>query len=84
MDWKKYSFVIRSKIRQGIVKSLETERTPSELKKELKQSDSNISRALTELNEEGIVKCLTPDERKGKVYSLSGIGKEIKEKIKCG
>ena len=54
MDWKKYSFVIRSKIRQDIVKALTTEKRPSDLKKELKKEDSNISRALRELQKNGI------------------------------
>ena len=81
MDWKKYSFVTRSKIRQDIVKALETEKRPSDLKKELKKEDSNISRALTELLNKGIVVCLTPDEKKGKIYKLSKKGNEIYNKI---
>ena len=81
MDWKKYSFVIRSKIRQDIVKALKTEKRPSDLKKELKKEDSNISRALTELLKAGIVVCLTPDETKGKFYKLSNTGLLIHNKI---
>ena len=81
MDWKKYSFVIRSKIRQDIVKALKTEKTPSDLKKELKKEDSNISRALRELLKKDIIICLTPHEKKGKIYTLSKAGNEIYDKI---
>ena len=82
MDWKKYSFVIRSKIRQDIVKALQSEKTPSDLKKELKKEDSNISRALRELQNEGIINCLTPKEKKGKIYTLSKSGHDVYEKLK--
>ena len=81
MDWKKYSFVIRSKMRQDIIKALKIEKRPSDLKKELKKEDSNISRALTELQKKQIVICLTPDEKKGKIYKLSKAGTEIYNKI---
>ena len=81
MDWKKYSFVIRSTIRQNIVKSLKAEKTPSDLKKELKKEDSNISRALRELLKNKIIVCLTPEEKKGKIYTLSKLGNEINNKL---
>ena len=81
MDWKKYSFVIRSKIRQDIVKALTTEKRPSDLKKELKKEDSNISRALRELKKKDIIVCLTPNEKKGKIYGLSKEGIGIHKKI---
>jgi len=34
------------------------------------------------LKKKGIVKCLTPNVRKGKIYGLTRDGKEILEKIK--
>jgi len=81
MDYQKYSFVISAPNRKEVVIALGMEKTPKELVKELGKQDANISRALRELAEKGIVKCLTPENKRGRIYVLSKIGKDIRKKL---
>ena len=82
MSWKEVSFVIASKTRKSILIKLETPRTPTFLAKELSINLANISRALTELENKNIVVCLTPNQKVGKIYSLTKKGRDIAVKIK--
>jgi len=82
MSWLDVSYVIASKTRRSIVLKLDTPRTPTFLAKELGVNLANISRALAELEEKGIVTCLTPDQRVGKIYSLTKKGTKTSSTIK--
>ena len=82
MSWNEISYVIASKTRKAIVLKLETPRTPTFLANDLKINLANISRALTELEEKKIVVCLTPNQRVGKIYSLTKKGQKITDSIK--
>ena len=77
MNWKLYSFIIRSKRRKDIVLALKQPKTPSQLAKDVKASTSHVSRTLKQFSDRGIVICLTPQEKIGKVYELTAIGKDI-------
>ena len=61
---------------------LETPRTPTFLAKDLIINLANVSRSLTELENKDVVVCLTPDQRTGKIYSLTKKGNKILETIK--
>lgn len=54
---------------------------PTEIKKEAKMSMTNISKVLKEFRKKGLVRCLTPDERTGKIYELTKAGKRIRDKM---
>jgi predicted transcriptional regulator len=82
MNWKLYSFVVRSEQRRRILTSLEKPKTPTQIAKELKLSTSHVSRTLVEFSEKGIVECLTPKEKIGKVYCLTERGKGVLEKMR--
>jgi len=58
-------------------KLLDSNKTPTQLSKELNIKMSHISRALTELVKMGLIESLTPELRKGKMYTISKLGKEI-------
>jgi len=77
MDWSKYSFVIRAKNRKLVLLSLSKPKTPSQLAEELKLSLPHVSRALRELEKEGLVECLTPGEKVGRIYRRTREGDEI-------
>jgi len=81
MDYDKYSFVLASPNRQKIVKALDKEKIPSQLSKELKMQDANIARALRELTIKGIIKCINPENKRGRIYILTSDGKSIRNKI---
>jgi predicted transcriptional regulator len=81
MSWEDVSYIIRSKNRKSVILELETPKTPTMLARTLKTSMPNISRTLTQLQNKGLVTCLTPEERVGKIYSLTDKGKEASKKI---
>lgn len=82
MDWKKYGYVLSSTYRQRTVLSLEDgPKTPKQISLQSKLHLSHVSSTLKDLVSHGIVKCLTPDLRKGKIYGLTKDGNEIAEKI---
>ena len=82
MDWKKYGYVLSSTYRQKIVLSLKGgPKTPKQISLESRLHLSHVSSSLKDLGNNSIVKCLTPDLRKGKVYGLTKDGTEIAEKV---
>lgn len=82
MDWKLYSFIIRSKQRKGILLSLEIPKTPTQIGNEVDSSVSHVSRNLKQFTEKGIAVCVTPKERIGRVYKLTDKGKQILDQLK--
>ena len=81
MNYEKYGFVVSAPNRKRVILALDKEKTPSELTAELKMQDANVSRALTELTDDGIVRCLTPDNKRGRIYVLSKDGVEIRKRL---
>jgi len=76
------SFLARSKNRIRVLGSLDGFQTPTEISKKLKIQRSTVSRTIGELEEKELVKCLTPKERMGRLYSLTAQGKNIFEHLK--
>lgn len=77
MEWKLYSFIVRSEQRKLILTTLKKPKTPTEIAKISKLSTSHVSRTLAEFLEKGIVRCLTPNEKVGKIYILTEEGEGI-------
>lgn len=50
--------------------------TPTELASKLQIQRSTVSRAILELTDEKLVKCLTPNERMDRLYQITDLGKE--------
>jgi DNA-binding transcriptional ArsR family regulator len=66
-----------SPTRTKILKALESgPMTPKELVLRLGLHFSQVSTALKELNDAALLQSLTPNRRKGKVYSITNSGKE--------
>lgn len=82
MSWQDVSYVIASKTRKHIIYKLDSPRTPTFLAKELDINLPNVSRSLSELEKRGIVICLTPKQKVGKIYSLTKKGNEVITKMK--
>ncbi|MFH1637604.1 MAG: ArsR family transcriptional regulator [Candidatus Woesearchaeota archaeon] len=81
MDYNKLSFAIRSKNRKKVIMAMSSMKTPSQIKKEIGMEDSNVARALRELEREGIIKCLTPKQKMGRLYELTAEGEKIRKAI---
>ena len=82
MKSEKLSFVLAGELRKKIVLALDEPKTPTQLKEAIKTQDSSIARTLRELTEKGVVVCLFPKKRKGRLYQLTKEGKMIKDKIR--
>jgi len=82
MDWELYSFIVRSDRRKGILVSLNKPKTPTEISKEVKVSVAHVSRTLKEFSKKGIIECLTPKAKVGRIYQLTAEGKILLEMLK--
>lgn len=77
MDWNLVSFVVSSNLRFKVLIELNKgKKTPTELAKITKQSISHVSTSLKELEEKKLVRCLTPERRKGKYYEVTDLGRQ--------
>ena len=75
---KALSFVKRGKSRQKIIKSLTRHpKMPRDIAQETGIRQSNVSTTLTKLSEQGLVCCVNPEVKRGRVYRLTEKGEEI-------
>lgn len=71
------SFVLASSYRTEILKSLlKNVGTPSTISKDIGKSITHVSRCLRQLSDKNLLECLTPDNRKGKIYKITDKGIE--------
>jgi len=83
LDWEKYGYTIASNYRIKVVVALnEKPKTPSEIAEETGLYLSHVSSTVSDLVKKGLIKCLTPSLRRGKVFDLTEAGKEIAAEIK--
>jgi predicted transcriptional regulator len=81
-DWNMISFILASKVRlKALVALSKSASTPSNISKELHIQASQISVVLRELMEKGLIKCLTPERRKGKLYKITERGKRVLNEV---
>lgn len=81
-DWHAYGFVISSEYRKKIVSSLGvTPRTPKQISVSTSLHLNHVSSTLAVLEKLRVVSCLTPELRKGKLFALTELGREISSKI---
>lgn len=81
MSWKDVSYVIASKTRKQILLKVATPKTPTILAKEIGLNLANVSRSLAELEKKGLIVCLTPKQKVGRLYSLTKKGKDVAVKM---
>lgn len=79
--WEDYGYVVRGNLRKKVLSYLDKPITPRELSKQLNLHLSEASRVLIELSRKGLVECLTPKLKSGRVYDITKKGKEIKNKL---
>ncbi|WP_155930661.1 hypothetical protein [Methanobrevibacter arboriphilus] len=54
---------------------------PSEIVQESKMRMDDVSRALRAMNKKGLVECVNPEMKKGRIYALTDNGKKIINEI---
>ena len=81
-DWDNIGYVLSGKLRLKLLLYLTNKvSTPSHLADLLGEPCSRITVTLRELMDIGVVECLTPDRRKGKLYTATKKGIEIVKEI---
>jgi predicted transcriptional regulator len=58
--------------------------TPTSLSKSLKISLSNVSTKLSELKRRGLVSCINPERKKGRIYIITSKGKLLLKNLPNG
>jgi DNA-binding MarR family transcriptional regulator len=61
-------FLKKSELRKDVWKLLDKPKTASEIAKDLKKHRSSISRVLLDMEKEGFVKCLNPEDKSFRCY----------------
>lgn len=79
--WKRYSFVKRAKNRLKVLRALVIPLSPSDVTPLTHLGRNIVSRALAELENEGLVECKTPGIKVGKIYVITTIGKTVLSKL---
>lgn len=80
--WHKIGYVKASNYRINVIRELKGgPKTPNEISQNLNYHISHVSNTLSELEQTHLVKCLTPELRKGKLFGITKYGIEILKKI---
>jgi len=75
------SFVKRGKTRKEILSSLSSPKTPTELSELTNTQRSTVSRTLITLEKRGLVECLTPNEKMGRLYKITPLGERVLKEV---
>ncbi len=75
---KLYGWVLRGSQRRMILQCLNRPKSPTLIKEETKIKFSNVSDVLRAMEKVGVVECLNPSEKMGRLYQLTGTGTKIK------
>lgn len=81
--WKQVAFVLSSKNRKAVFEKLhELEiTTPKRLAEKCGVPQQHTSKSLKQLSDEGLVECLNPEVRKGKLYCLTDLGEKTHSRL---
>lgn len=81
MDWKTVSFVLSGRKRKGLLLALDRPRTPTEISKIVDVGVTNLWTKLKALEEKGLVECVTPEAKKGRIYKLTAKGEVVRKEV---
>jgi len=84
-EWDDTGFVCASKYRKEIIRVLlKHSSTPKSISELTEIKIPHVSRTLHQLGQRDLVRCLTPDRSKGKIFGLTNKGLEIANRIENG
>jgi len=75
-------FILRSEYRKKVFLILDKPIMPSQIAKKLGIRLTHITRELRFLKERGLVECINPKEKIGRLYQLTLKGKKLKRDMK--
>lgn len=78
-NWNKISSVMASEYRVNVLKKLKSKspRKGKDLSDKLEISMSHSSEILSSLQEMNLVKCLTPEKRRDRLFAITAEGEEV-------
>ncbi len=76
-----YSWILRGKQRQKIVKIMDKPKIPTQIKEETNLSLNNVSDVLRLLEKKKLAICLNPKQKTGRLYELTKKGMKIKDAL---
>lgn len=79
--WEDISFILSSPICYNILKAVTSEKTPSQISREINVARSNISTKLSELLKRKLIVCLNPNSRRWRFYKISDKGKSVLKRV---
>ena len=75
--------VNKSSYRVKVIKTLENyPKIPKDIAADCGILQNHISNVLTELSNLGLIVCINPEVKKGRIYELTDVGLEIAKKLK--
>lgn len=78
LDWNNLGFVLASEHRKKVLLVIANNpQTPKEIATKTGLYLSHVSKTLKELREKGLVELLSPSLRRGRIFSITPIGKEL-------
>ena len=77
--YEDYSWIALGIQRRKVIKVLDKEKNPTQIKEETKLSLNNVSDVLRSFEKKNIVKCINPKEKTGHIYKLTTKGMKIRE-----
>ena len=78
VDYSLLSFILRGERRKLILLSLDKPKIPKQIAEECKMSLPNVKASLLDLEKKGLIKCITPKQKIGRVYRLSIEGEKLR------
>jgi len=83
MDWNKYGQLISSQYRRKVILNLLTgPMNPKQIANKTGLYLSHVSKTLNELSRLGLINCLTPELKRGRIYRITTEGKEVASYIR--
>ena len=79
--FNQYKWVYRGKQRRKIIVVLDKAKTPTQIKDEINIKVTNVSDVLRDMVKRRLVKCLNPEDKLGRFYELTNLGKQIKKEF---
>lgn len=79
--FQEYKWVFRGKQRKLIINSLTKAKTPTQIKTETNIKVTNVSDVLREMEKRKLVICLNPEDKLGRFYELTSLGKKIQKEL---
>ena len=74
-------FILRSEYRKKVFVLMDKLIMPSEIARKLNIRLTHITRELKFLKEKGLIECINPNERVGRLYQLTVKGKRLKKEM---